>query len=183
MGWYGLTSYELFYKPNGKDIDRKKTMDNYMGKEVVYSSMVNSVYYAAMKGSGNEIYGLVCLTTITDGHFSYKPITEDMGPHYYNCPNTVLRRLTPTTNNWALEWREKCKANNQFKRKLNRHPAKIYFTCPFDIPGSYSKGQTILLHYHEIIVPYKNRWKGYYTDGTYRFPGKYLTIDTVNFVD
>ena len=76
--------------------------------DIVKSRMVGSVYYAAVMplkryqkdSSGKyikdtngkeiiedipqdqrEVFGFVMLTSIRDGYFAYKPISEDMGPH------------------------------------------------------------------------------------------------------
>jgi len=54
---------------------------------------------------------MVCLLDYrpNDYHnFGYKDMEEPMGPYYYNCPERILKLLTPTTNEYALKWRKKC---------------------------------------------------------------------------
>lgn len=40
--------------------------------------------------------------------FGYKDMSEDMGPYSYDCPQSILEKLTLTTNQYANEWRAKC---------------------------------------------------------------------------
>lgn len=53
--------------------------------------------------------------------FSYKDMTESMGPRQTDCPRRILERLTPTDNKYANEWRAKCwerihrRENNKLK--------------------------------------------------------------------
>ena len=37
-----------------------------------------------------------------------KTMDETMGPFYYDCPKRILKMLSPTDNEAALEWRRKC---------------------------------------------------------------------------
>lgn len=127
MGW---TWYHADYYKNGK-VDRKRELDeHFTWKEeprtvtVVKSSMVGSVYYAAIRSqnetNGTDItFGLVCLTG-TDSreyfNFGYKDMTDDMGPGYYDCPKGILDLLTEPSNEWAAEWRENCRKRKETKR-------------------------------------------------------------------
>ena len=106
--------------------------------KILKSTMVGSVYYAAIMPlrkpafnengehakdvDGNWIYvpiparerevvGVVMLTsTRRNGlYFAYKAMDETVGPCYYDCPETILDLLTPTTQAYALEWRSKCR--------------------------------------------------------------------------
>jgi len=54
---------------------------------------------------------MVCLLDYKPNNylnFGYKDMEESEGPCYYNCPERILKLLTPTTNEFALKWREKC---------------------------------------------------------------------------
>ena len=131
MGW---TSIHATHYKNGK-VDRKAECDAYFMEglnrgyyEVLKSSMVGRVYYAAVKPlkkydkdtNGNEIivdipineqqvFGVVFLTSIDnkDYHnFSYKDMDESMGPCYYDCPKGILDLLSPTDSEWANNWRK-----------------------------------------------------------------------------
>lgn len=66
----------------------------------------------------------------------YKPMDETVGPYEVNCPERILKLLTPTvpSENYAQEWREKCWANVKkraaFKlvKGATIHTKPIYFT-------------------------------------------------------
>lgn len=134
MGW---TSYNARYYKNGK-IDRKREMDSYFIEglnegfyEIVKSAMVGSVYYAAIRQlmrcvkADNErgydrvaipeneqkVYGVVMLTQVDMSDYyniAYKDISEDMGPYESKCPVSIIKALSPTTNENALAWRQRC---------------------------------------------------------------------------
>lgn len=128
MGWTGI--HADFYK-NGK-VDRKAEMDHrwtqkesedYPQLRVLKSSMVGSVYYAAVELSRNgkmeEVFGVTGLTSVDNNdyhNFSYKDIDETMGPFYYDCPVGILNLLTETDNEYALEWRKKCRERHEEKK-------------------------------------------------------------------
>ena len=182
MGW---TSYRAtHYKWVGKGIkrsyvvDRKAECDAYFMEglnrgyyDVLKSSMVGSVYYAAVKplqryskdADGNEIivdiptneqqvFGAVFLTS-TDSkdhfNFSYKDMDESYGPCYYDCPKGILDLLTPTDNEYANKWRTKCREQLEKKKNpnsLSKLPegTVIKVVLPFDTQR-YSKGDELTL--------------------------------------
>jgi len=41
--------------------------------------------------------------------FGYKDMDETMGPFSYDCPERILDLLTPTDNESAMRWRERCR--------------------------------------------------------------------------
>lgn len=51
--------------------------------------------------------------------FSYKDMTEHMGPNEVDCPKRILDRLTPTDSQYANEWRAKCR-ERLARRDANR---------------------------------------------------------------
>ncbi len=58
-----------------------------------------------------EVFAVVCLLHYRPGdyyNFGYKDMEETMGPYNYDCPERILKLLTPTTNKYALRWRKKC---------------------------------------------------------------------------
>lgn len=182
MGW---TSYRAtHYKWVGKGIkrsyvvDRKAECDAYFMEglnrgyyDVLKSSMVGSVYYAAVKplqryskdDDGNEIivdiptneqkvFGAVFLTS-TDSkdhfNFSYKDMDESYGPCYYDCPKGILDLLTPTDNEYANNWRAKCREQLEKKKNpnaLSKLPeyTVIKVVLPFDTQR-HSKGDELTL--------------------------------------
>lgn len=132
MGW---TFYSAGHYKNGK-IDRKAELDEHFtwseGSRkvtVLKSSMVGSVYYAAVRSqnesTGSDItFGLVCLTSTrcrAFHNFGYKDMTDDMGPGYYDCPVGILDLLTEPSNEWAAEWRENCRKRIAERKEMKRN--------------------------------------------------------------
>lgn len=181
MGWNGLVYSDLYYNEKGQ-LDRKKTMDKIYEEVLVRSALVGRFYYAALKRDDGTIYGLVVKTEKDRGEFSYKPIHENEGPYYYDCPNSILKLLSPTDNEFALKWRKLCKEKEEFKKKMRTHPKRIKFKVPYNL-GYYKKGEEIILNYVLTPMKYKNKIGGYYTDGNYRFPSTMLNAETVTFMD
>ena len=143
MGW---TSYHATHYTKGGAIDKKTECDAYFTEslnnghyKVEKSAMVDGVYYAAIrplkKCVGNtyedlpaeeqHVFGVVFLTDTDKNdyyNFSYKDMDESMGPGYYDCPESILKLLSPTENKYALEWREKCHLQNEKQKLLKECP-------------------------------------------------------------
>ena len=118
MGW---TSYHATHYKKGK-IDRKAECDAMWNDdpnfEVLKSSMVGSIYYAAIKRDAT-VFGVVFITSTNAKeycNFAYKDMDETMGPGYYDCPKGILDLLTPTASDWANEWRQKCYEKHEQKK-------------------------------------------------------------------
>lgn len=160
MGWL---EYRATHYKNGK-VDRKAEMDSKYNWEdesrkieVLKSSMVGSTYYAAIKSfnktNGYEyITAAVCLTSTNNKdyfNFAYKDMDESCGPGYCDCPKGILDMLSPTENEYALEWRKACYENIAKKKNpnaLNKLPVDtiIKVIMPFDTKY-FSKGQEVRL--------------------------------------
>ena len=175
MGW---TSYRATHYKKGK-VDRKAECDAYFMEglnrgyfDVLKSSMVGSVYYAAVKplkkygGKDSNgvsvsidiptdeqwVFGVVFLTS-TDSkdyfNFSYKDMDETVGPCYYDCPKGILDLLTPTDNEWANNWRSECRKRLEEKKNpnaLSKLPVGtiVQVTMPFDT-RFFKKGAVVKL--------------------------------------
>ena len=196
MGW---TSYHATHYKNGK-VDRKAECDAYFMEglnrgyfDVLKSSMVGSVYYAAVKplkkyGEKDEngekvivdmpvdeqrVIGVVFLTS-TDSkdyfNFSYKDMSETSGPCYYDCPKGILDLLTPTDSEWANNWRAKCR--EQLAKKNNPNALRklpvgtlIKVTMPFDTKY-FSEGNVVELRKRTHFGSDRTSW---YANGYIRF--------------
>lgn len=51
-----------------------------------------------------------------DYEFCYKDMDESMGPYYTNCPERILKLLTPTEHEYAQTWRDACWAKIEAKK-------------------------------------------------------------------
>lgn len=66
-----------------------------------------------------EVRAIVCeLMYRPNDHcnFGYKDVDEEMGPIHANCPERILRLLTPTENENARQWRQECWENLRVRR-------------------------------------------------------------------
>lgn len=144
MGW---TSYHAKHYTRRGEIDRKSECDEVFtengenGKwEVLKSSMHGSTYYAAVRRtrpSGESyVFAAVCLTSVDSSDyfdFSYKDMDESMGPYSYDCPLSILDLLSPTENEYALAWRERCRSKAKSRNSLSNLP--IGTTIEFEFAG------------------------------------------------
>jgi len=177
MGW---TSYcaQTKYK-NGKIIiDRKEECDNIfnqdmvthdsdeiVGKyEVLKSAMVGSTYYAAIKQTKfateteeehSIVFAVVCLTSTNLNeyyNFSYKDMDETCGPYQFDCPKGILDLLTPTDNEYANEWRNRC--YEVIKEKKNPNSLS---NLPIGSEIKYTnyKGEEVVLFKHPAAYQFK----------------------------
>ncbi|NHM25946.1 hypothetical protein G7K71_02755 [Desulfofundulus sp. TPOSR] len=142
MGWtftqkYHGESIKEFFK---KEFDYRRDDGRY--GRVIDCAVVNlsTAYIAYEMGDGTgkrEVTAIVCLLRFVpnapDGcNFGYKDMTENMHPYYYDCPERILKLLTPTDNESALRWREKCWENIRTRKARPRlvKGAVIEFTEP-----------------------------------------------------
>lgn len=121
--------------------------------DILKSTMKGNVYYAAVKdlkrvlkdedghymkdSEGNilfediedgHVWGCVFLVSVDNKdyfNFSYKDMDETCGPGYYDCPESILKLLSPTNNEWANEWRKKCREHNDRKKTHNLNDLPI----------------------------------------------------------
>jgi len=157
MGWLFYDS--LHYKLNG-DVDRKKECDSLFGERytVLKSVMVGTVHYAAIKN--NETNSVIAAITLTSAdkkggyNFGYKGMDEGCGPCEAKCPKSIFNLLTPTDNDFANSWRERCReyhaqADEQKKSPLAFHKmpvgTKVTWTVPNDRLSSFNEGEKVVL--------------------------------------
>ncbi len=127
MGWLYMKSFNGYSGPR-QYLDAQFTYDNPKLRSRVLRSTLDPgmrVYYAAVEhrrgDDGSEVFAAVCLVDWNprdpEGYiFGYKDMTEQMGPVESNCPEAILDLLTPTTNAYALAWRQRCRANAGARR-------------------------------------------------------------------
>lgn len=194
MGWtsYAATNYK--YVNGRKVIDRKAEMDELFKEEsnekyhwkTLKSTMVGSTYYAAIERTELEnpenriVYAAICLTS-TDMKsycdFSYKDMTEFSGPFKYDCPKAILDLLTPTDNECALNWRQKCRENLDNKKKLSKLPigTVIKFIAPYDM-AQYKRGDEIIVT-KKVRSYSRKRTNTFWVDENYYYSTKTIGND------
>lgn len=111
MGWTFYNA-ETF---NGK-VNRKVECDSLFecdSLQVLRSTMVGSVYYAAVQSNkSGQVFAVICLTSSDrrNGYnFGYKDMDETEGPCECKCPIAILNLLTDTDNEYANDWRKRCR--------------------------------------------------------------------------
>lgn len=136
MGWLYMPRSSMGGNPSAKAyLDAQFTYERPLedgsshGLKVLASACPgNRVYYAATQvttdGKPGEVFAIVCLVRWNprdkEGFvFGYKDMEESMGPHEADCPARILDLLTSTDKEYALDWRQRCRANLERRaRKL-----------------------------------------------------------------
>lgn len=124
MGWTSYHAYPYKGKINRKyECDKLWTQtehDGYPELKVLKSTMKGSTYYAAVQNVTKGVtFGVVVLTNVNSKdyyNFCYKEMDESCGPCQSECPDSILKLLSPTDSEYALEWRKRCEKNNAKKR-------------------------------------------------------------------
>lgn len=203
MGWTSLyvSMYHDCFDLKGK-FDRKAYLDREFGHEeneryiwdILKSSMVGSTWYGAIQRidkveNTRTVYGEVIITSLKDGEFYYKEMSEDVGPYQYDCPVGILKLLSATDNEHALEWRRKCMMKRDrkklekafFERSKEFDVHHIEFTTDCKYTG-YEVGDVMSLFWHTVIRPYKKDIM-FLTDGHYRWSTKLIKIENCRLID
>jgi len=130
MGW---TYFQAEKGKRSIDIMR----DEYRSLKWYDAQQIRDVIYAAVsfKETPNEITALVVLTHRRNGQFGYKPMDESMGPCESECPARILDRLTNPPNDWARQWRERCRAKIREKVHRELQSARRGFECTGTFDG------------------------------------------------
>lgn len=186
MGWtsYHATRFKEVkrgYKST-MVVDVKREMDEEIFREwetsngnckLIKSAMYGSTYYGAIQKTNSdtkesEVFAVVVLTSVENNKFfnmSYKDMDETMLPFYYDCPESILKLLTPTDNKNANIWREKCRKRNKDKKVLAKHEP-IILTVKISLLSGHKPGDRVKLHWDG----WGKNW--FYTDGVYRYSTK-----------
>lgn len=157
MGWTGI--FDAIRKSNGT-IDRKATLErDFSGwsngesiTKMLKGSMAGSVFYAAMETTtpaGRDVWALVILTSTNGAEFCYKDMDETCGPCEASCPVSILDALTPTTNETANAWRQRCRENLEKKKaaagRIPRNATQLYITFLRDTTASRA-GESVMVY-------------------------------------
>ncbi len=150
MGWT-----TTFREPGMSDrafFEREFTAFGSGRREILACATVRNVFYAAVRENGpipegggklGEVWALVVLMQRTRGvmNFGYKDMSESMGPVEAKAPASVLDQLTPTTNEYALEWRRRCREAIAYRAALPK--VKRGDTVTFARPLTFGNGATV----------------------------------------
>ena len=87
----------------------------------------NTLYAAIKNNETKEVFCAVYLlhwSRERGYNFSYKPMTEFVGPNESECPERILNLLTPLddkndSSGYAKEWRKRCQETITNRKKMN----------------------------------------------------------------
>lgn len=133
MGWLYMTREGMGGHASAKDyLDAQLTYERDEGgiktglRVIASSCLRNQVYYAAAKPYGQAdtaTFAVVCLVRWNPRDkegmiFGYKDMTEHAGPCEAECPERILALLDPTDHEYAIDWRRRCRANIERRRRV-----------------------------------------------------------------
>jgi hypothetical protein len=95
-----------------KDTYEKKFSDGSRTKftvlDIAMKNFGKVAYIAIRNEETKEVSAVVWLLDYTRGQMGYKDIDENMGPCECDCPERILKLLTPTDYEYARNWRQRC---------------------------------------------------------------------------
>lgn len=206
MGWTGTTAIFYKYKNGRQTVDTKAECDALWSQDhsrfkVLKSAMVGSTYYAAIQickkwkegaerspenlvdipEEEREVFGEVILTSVNMKdffNFSYKDIPETMGPCEDHCPMSIIKLLTPTTSEWANQWRDRCREYAKSRNSPN-NPNKLPIGTK--IKFTNNRGEEIILVKRSPAYQFKTPWWYEPSSGCYcskkRLPKEFEIIE------
>lgn len=169
MGWLTMTAAGMGEHKRPKayldaqfSFSPDAAKDRPTGLRVLRSSMVGQVYYAAVQSyeaaGPKSVFAVVCLTRwnpkARDGHiFGYKDMDESCGPYEAQCPARILDLLTEPANDYAREWREKCRARLRLtERKLPKSGDRLIFAEPIRFTDGFEGREFVVVRRQRAIL-------------------------------
>ena len=132
MGWT-----ETHYPKGMKFIDFVKEEFEYYNKKRKLTILDAALLkrregYVACEAINKEtgeriVFAVAMMIRWHKGYYNicYKDMDESMGPNISNCPERILKLLTPTKYEYAIEWRKRCWDNIKKKKELRKIWKKI----------------------------------------------------------
>lgn len=116
MGWSGEGSnyrniHGMYNKIKAYANDMvKETNDSEIYKWTILDFAIknNTLYFVGENKVTKIKMAFVDLFRTSSHELFVKNLNEEMGPYESNCPKKILKQLTPTDNEIALEWRKRC---------------------------------------------------------------------------
>lgn len=100
--------------------------------------------YAACryKDSGKVFAAVFLLGYAPNDHynFGYKDMDETVGPYESECPESILKLLTPTDSEYAIKWRERCWAKVHARKARPKYENGM--VVKFKQPITFTNGYT-----------------------------------------
>lgn len=126
------------YWPKGTPT--KKIAEDICGQPFLDSAVKANVFYGVFESriTGKKMMAVMPISRY-QGETALKMQDEEMGPYDTQCPDRLLDMLDPTDNDYANEWREKCRAYNAkiAQAKSIKAGTTIVLTKPVEFSGGY----------------------------------------------
>lgn len=170
MGWLYMTRDGMGGHASAKAyLDAQMTYEHdedgtKRGLRVVASSCLhNKVYYAAVKPFGQAdkaTFAVVCLVRWNPRDkegmiFGYKDMTEHAGPVEDDCPERILALLDPTDHEYAIDWRRRCLASLQRRRRVLADGDRIRLADEMTFTDGH-KGRDFIVRKHKRQITLRN---------------------------
>ncbi len=182
MGWLSMTTAGMAGHPNPKAyLDDQFTYSRALdggGMRVIDSAFVgNRVWYAAAEIISDDeplyVIALVCLVRwnpkAKDGYvFAYKDMEESMGPCEAGCPARILRLLSPTSKESALDWRRRCLVRLRLHARKIDNGMRIKLPRPISFSDGHTGTECIVVKRGEKITFRSDKGHGHYRISHFR---------------
>lgn len=178
MGWSSI--FEGHLKNKKADGVKDFLINEFEGdklKVVDYSKKGNTVYMAIEIIETKEVFAAVVLTSFEKGEFFWKTMDETEGPAVRECPQRILKRLSPLAEDnktYAAEWRKECWEFHENRKAQNKKPYEHGDVVEFPQDITFGNGDVLTKFIvikqgkKTIFAPYRDQqnMKGVY--GVYR---------------
>lgn len=143
MGWTGTHREPGVTDREFMEQELPETLTRY--GRILDCATVGNVFYAAVQGHykhPDETWALIVLIQRSRDYFNitYKELTDTMGPAEDRCPARILDLLSPTENEYALHWRNRCRENAAKRDRAKQ--VRPGMTVRFAQPLEFTDGTT-----------------------------------------
>jgi len=143
----GTTCFHAYDSPKTYADEKKEVEAVYAngGKNtILQTSKVGNIWYLAVKvNDTGEVWAGVRKTHRYNGEWCYKDMDETMIPYYFEAPWSLLRKLSPTDNVNANEWRKQCRdaidAKKASKTKIDTGSTRLNNGTLVNVEGMFGK--------------------------------------------
>lgn len=121
-----MGSTDVFSTFNLKHYVSQYSSESY-SYEVIDHAFVNlsEIYIAIKSKATNEVICIIAHVHIRPHSYTIREFEESSGVYWCNCPERILKVLTPTTNQYALKWRESCWRNVRLRKAMKLKPGMV----------------------------------------------------------
>lgn len=109
-----------------------------------------------------EVFAVVTLISFQKREFFWRDMDETEGPVQTECPQRILKLLTPTDHEYAKNWREKCwkfHKQNRNGAKTFQHGDILEFPREVNFTDGFTGQQFILIKRGRstLFAPYRGQ--------------------------